>query len=73
MSEVKRLEPPLAEADVRSVKAGDEVAITGVIYTGRDMAHKRLCEAIDAGDKLPFELEGAVIYFVGPTPARPGG
>ncbi|MHC4625081.1 MAG: Fe-S-containing hydro-lyase [Planctomycetota bacterium] len=72
MSEVKKLEPPLAEADARSLKAGDEVAITGVIYTGRDMAHKRLCEAIEAGDELPFELEGAVIYFVGPTPARPG-
>jgi fumarate hydratase subunit beta len=72
MSEVKKLKPPLAEEGVRSLKAGDEVAITGVIYTGRDMAHKRLCEAIDAGENLPFELEGAVIYFVGPTPARPG-
>ncbi|MHC4621647.1 MAG: Fe-S-containing hydro-lyase [Planctomycetota bacterium] len=72
MSEVKKLEPPLGEGDVRSLKAGDEVVITGVVYTGRDMAHKRLCEAIDTEDKLPFELEGAVIYFVGPTPARPG-
>jgi fumarate hydratase subunit beta len=80
MSEVKKLKPPLAEGDVRSLKAGDEVVITGVIYTGRDMAHKRLCEAIDAEEKpakstagkLPFELEGAIIYFVGPTPARPG-
>jgi fumarate hydratase subunit beta len=72
MSEVKKLKPPLAEGDVRSLKAGDEVVVTGVVYTGRDMAHKRLCEAIDAGENLPFELEGAVIYFVGPTPARPG-
>ncbi len=72
MNEVKRLEPPVAQEDVRSLKAGDEVVITGVVYTARDMAHKRLCEAIDAGDELPFELEGAVIYFVGPTPARPG-
>jgi fumarate hydratase subunit beta len=88
MSEVKRLEPPLAEGDVRSLKAGDEVVITGVVYTARDMAHKRLCEAMEAGEnpakrtrqtnggqaagKLPFELKGAVIYFVGPTPARPG-
>ncbi|MHC4648250.1 MAG: Fe-S-containing hydro-lyase [Planctomycetota bacterium] len=72
MSEAKRLEPPLTERDARSLKAGDEVVITGVIYTARDIAHKRLCEAIEAGDKLPFELEGAVIYFVGPTPARPG-
>jgi fumarate hydratase subunit beta len=72
MGEVKELEAPLTEADVRSLRAGDEVSIKGTVYAARDMAHKRLCEAIDAGDKLPFELEGAVIYFVGPTPARPG-
>jgi len=72
MSEIKKLQPPLTEADVRSLKAGDEVSITGVIYTARDMAHKRLCEAIDVGEELPFALEGAIIYFVGPTPARPG-
>jgi len=72
MSEVKKLQPPLPEADVRSLKAGDQVSLTGVIYTARDMAHKRLCEAIDSGRKLPFELEGAIIYFCGPTPARPG-
>jgi len=72
MSEMKRLEPPLGQADVRSLKAGDEVLITGVIYTARDMAHKRMCEAIGAGQELPFELEGAIVYFVGPTPARPG-
>ncbi len=72
MSEVKKLQAPLSEADVRSLKACDEVAVSGVVYTARDMAHKRLCEAIDAGQKLPFELEGAVIYFVGPSPSRPG-
>jgi len=72
MNEVKKLQPPLAEADVRSLKAGDNVSITGVIYAARDMAHKRLCQSIDAGDELPFELEGAIIYFLGPTPARPG-
>ena len=72
MSEPKKLQPPLTEADVRSLKAGDEVSITGVIYTARDMAHKRLCEEIEAGRQLPFALEGAIIYFVGPTPARPG-
>lgn len=69
---VKKLTTPLAESDVRSLKAGDQVSISGVIYTARDMAHKRLCEAIDTGQGLPFELEGAVIYFVGPTPARQG-
>jgi len=66
------LQPPLTEADVRSLRAGDEVLINGVLYTARDMAHKRLCESIEAGDELPFELEGAIIYFCGPTPAPPG-
>jgi fumarate hydratase subunit beta len=69
MSEIKKLQPPLTDTDVRKLKAGDEVLISGVIYGARDMAHKRLCEAIDAGKELPFELEGAIIYFVGPTPA----
>ena len=72
MNDIKKLQPPLAEAEVRSLKAGDQVLITGVVYAARDMAHKRLCESIDAGNGLPFELEGAIIYFVGPTPARPG-
>ncbi len=72
MGEIKKLQPPLSEADVRALKAGDEVAVSGVVYTARDMAHKKLCEAIDAGQKMPFELAGAVIYFVGPSPSRPG-
>ncbi|HUW18559.1 MAG TPA: Fe-S-containing hydro-lyase [Sedimentisphaerales bacterium] len=72
MSEIKKLQAPLTEAEARSLKAGDEVVINGVMYAARDIAHKRLCEAIEAGQKLPFELEGAIIYFVGPTPAPPG-
>jgi len=72
MVQIRKLQPPLTEAEVRSLKAGDEVSITGVVYTARDMAHKRLCESVAAGDGLPFELEGAIIYFMGPTPARPG-
>jgi fumarate hydratase subunit beta len=72
MAQVKILQPPLTDSVVRQLTAGDEVLITGIIYTARDMAHKRICEAIEAGQELPFELEGAVIYFVGPTPARPG-
>lgn len=67
-----RLRAPLADADVRRLKAGDEVLIDGTIYTARDMAHKRLCAAIQAGAELPIALEGAILYFVGPTPARPG-
>jgi len=72
MGEIRKLQAPLADADVRSLNAGDEVLISGVVYTARDMAHKRLCEAIEAGRELPFELAGAIIYFVGPTPAAPG-
>lgn len=72
MSEVKRLNTPLSDEDVKSLKAGDTVAISGVVYTARDMAHKRLCELIDAGKKLPIDLTGRVIYFVGPTPPRAG-
>jgi len=72
MGQIKKLRPPLTDSVVRSLKAGNEVLVSGIIYTARDMAHKRLCEAIEAGQKLPFELEGAIIYFVGPTPPRPG-
>lgn len=73
MSEkMRKLRPPLSDDVVRSLKAGDEVEISGVIYTARDMAHKRLCEAIKAGQPLPFELKGAIIYFMGPSPTRPG-
>jgi len=62
----------VTDDDIRRLKAGDEVLISGVVYTARDMAHKRLCHAIDQGQVLPFPLEGAIIYFVGPTPAPPG-
>jgi len=72
MAEAKKLQPPLSEKMVRELRAGDEVLISGVVYTARDVAHKRLCELIETGQKLPFPLEGAIIYFVGPTPARPG-
>jgi fumarate hydratase subunit beta len=68
----KLIRPPLTDAVVRSLKAGDEVLITGTIYTARDLAHKRLCEAIDRKLPLPFPIEGAIIYFCGPTPAPPG-
>ena len=69
---MKRLHAPLTEADVRQLRAGEEVVIDGTVYTARDMAHNRLCQAIDRGESLPIELKGAIIYFVGPTPARPG-
>jgi fumarate hydratase subunit beta len=67
-----KLNTPLADADISSLKAGDEVLLSGVIYSARDMAHKRLCQELDKGQELPFDIRGAVIYFLGPTPARPG-
>jgi len=72
MNEIKKLQTPLSDADIRSLNAGDEVLVSGIIYTARDMAHKRLCETIETRKELPFELTGAIIYFVGPTPAPPG-
>ena len=69
---VIKIETPLSEEKVRSLRAGDEVLISGIVYAARDMAHKRLCDSIAKGEALPVDLRGAVIYFVGPTPARPG-
>lgn len=72
MGEIRELQTPLTDEVVRSLKAGDEVTISGVVYTGRDMAHKRLCALLDAGEDLPVDLRGQVIYFVGPSPAGEG-
>ncbi len=63
---------PLTDEIVRQLRAGDEVLVSGTILTGRDQAHKRLCELIDAGHSLPVDLTGALIYYVGPTPAAEG-
>ncbi|TGE31974.1 Fe-S-containing hydro-lyase [Desulfosporosinus sp. Sb-LF] len=72
MSEIIRIEMPLTQEKVKGLKAGDNVLISGVIYTGRDAAHKKMIEALDAGVSLPFEMKDQVIYFVGPTPAKEG-
>ncbi len=72
MSNVTDLQTPLTEEAVRSLHAGDRVRLSGVIWTGRDAAHKRLVAALDAGTPLPVELRGQAIYFVGPCPAPPG-
>ncbi len=69
---VYHLTTPLSEEDVRKLRAGDEVYLSGIIYTARDAAHKRLVEMIEKGEELPFPLEGSVIYYVGPAPAPPG-
>ena len=67
----KKITPPLTDEMVKDLKAGDEVLITGTIYTGRDAAHKRLVELLDKGEKLPVDFEGQIIYYVGPAPAKP--
>jgi fumarate hydratase subunit beta len=67
-----KLTTPLNEKAVRSLKTGDQVLISGTIYSARDQAHKRLCNAIENGEPLPFEPNGACIYFLGPSPPRPG-
>jgi fumarate hydratase subunit beta len=67
-----RLTTPLTDEDIAQLKAGDVVYLTGTIYTGRDAAHKRFVEALDKGEDLPFDIKGALIYYVGPSPAPPG-
>ena len=66
------IKAPLDEETIKKLKAGDQVLITGVIYVGRDAAHKRLVEALDQGKPLPFDLKGQTIYYMGPAPAKPG-
>ena len=70
-SDFKRVETPLTDEAVESLHAGDNVLLSGVVYTARDAAHKRLVELLDKGEPLPFDIRGQVIYYVGPTPARP--
>jgi len=66
------LTTPLTDEAIARLHAGDKVTITGVIYVGRDAAHKRLVAALDAGQPLPFDPQGQIIYYMGPSPARPG-
>ena len=68
----KHITLPLTEEVARSLKAGDKVYLAGTIYTSRDAGHKRMCEALERGEELPFDPQDAVIYYVGPTPAKPG-
>ena len=63
---------PLSREAARQLRAGDSCLISGVIYTARDAAHKRLCELVDAGKEMPLDVKDNIIYFVGPTPAKPG-
>jgi fumarate hydratase subunit beta len=67
-----RIQLPLTREKAGQLRAGDSCLLTGTIYTARDAAHKRLCDAVNRGEQLPFDLRDAVIYFVGPSPAAPG-
>ena len=68
----KRIRLPLTRAQARSLRAGETVLLSGVIYTGRDAAHKRLIQLLDEGKALPIDVKDQVIYYVGPAPASPG-
>ena len=68
----KKITLPITDEDIKSLKAGDSVLLTGTIITGRDAAHKRLFELIERGDELPVDVKGELIYYVGPAPAKPG-
>jgi len=72
MTEYIDLKTPLENATIEKLKAGDKVRISGVLYTARDAAHKRLIEMVEAGNDLPFDVKGQLLYYVGPTPAKPG-
>lgn len=69
---IKKIQTPLADDVIQSLKAGEKVLLSGFIYTARDAAHKRFAEALDAGEELPFDIRGQVIYYCGPAPAPPG-
>lgn len=67
-----RLAEPFTKEKVREYRAGDRVLVTGTVYTARDAAHKRIVEMLERGEKPPFEIENSMVYYVGPTPAKPG-
>ena len=67
-----RIKTPVTKEELSVLRAGDRVLLSGVVYTARDAAHQRMMERLDRGEALPFELEGSAIYYVGPTPERPG-
>jgi fumarate hydratase subunit beta len=72
MAAAQKIDTPLTDKVITDLHTGDKVLITGVLYTARDAAHKRLIELIEQGEKLPFDIKGQIIYYVGPTPPRPG-
>lgn len=69
---IVQITAPAADEELAALKAGDSVLISGTIYTARDAAHRRMAEALSSGGKLPFDIKGSFIYYMGPSPARPG-
>ncbi len=67
-----RFDLPVSQQELEKLRAGDRVILSGIIYTARDAAHKRLTELMEAGETLPIQLEGTAIYYAGPTPEKPG-
>lgn len=72
VKKMKRLTLPLLDSDIKNLKAGETVLLSGTMLTGRDAAHKRLYELVEKGEKLPIDIKGELIYYVGPAPAKPG-
>ncbi len=72
MAKTVKLMAPLTDQDVLQLNIGDTVLVSGVIYTARDAAHKRLVDMLAAGQQLPMDVQGQIMYYVGPSPARPG-
>ena len=70
--DARKIESPLADEIIKDLRSGDKVLISGIAYVARDAAHKRIVEALDRGDSAPFDIKGQTIYYMGPTPARPG-
>lgn len=69
---IKYIQLPISDEDIRQLHAGDIVSISGILYTARDAAHKRMSQALERGEKLPFDIRGQGIYYLGPAPAKPG-
>ena len=67
-----RINAPASESELKKLRAGDSVLLSGTVYTARDAAHKRICECLDRGERPPFDLNGSAVYYVGPTPEHEG-
>ena len=69
---MKKLSGKVTQEEINNLRAGDAVSISGYIFTGRDAVHKRLCDLLQNGENLPIDLTDGIIYYVGPTPEKPG-